>query len=135
MSLSVPASRRVDAYIEALPAQLQSTTETVRQLLFEIVPQLEERFSFGLPFYHYYGMFCYLRFNKQMLHVCFCRGKDLLEAFPQLELKGRAAIASVALVHRSDLITLEIDRLLAFAADWNKEAAALKIPMVKRKKL
>lgn len=127
-------SRQVDAFIEALPQPQQALAERLRELLFETVPQVEERYSFKLPFYHHFGMFCYLHFDKAGLHLCFCRGKDLVDAFPQLEQKGRAAIASVTVHSAADISRLELRQLLASAADWNKEAAALKMPMISRKK-
>lgn len=127
------SSNRVDDFIEALPDAEQTMADRIRETLFENVPAIEERFSFRLPFYHYYGMFCYLHFDKGGLHLCFCRGKDLIAAFPQLEQKARAAIASVTLRQMSDFVRLEVVTLIVAAAEWNKEAAALKIPMISRK--
>jgi uncharacterized protein len=127
------ASRQVDDFIEALPERERTIAEAVRELLFEYVPQIEEKFSFKLPFYHYYGMFCYLHFDKGGLHLCFCRGKDLVDAFPQLEQKNRAAIASVTLKEKKDIQRLELVTLITTAAEWNKEAKRLKISMVQKR--
>lgn len=128
------ASRQVDAYIESLPQPQQAFAQKLRETLFEIVPGIEERFSFKLPFYHYYGMFCYLHADRDGLHFCFCRGKDLVMAFPQLEQKNRASIASVTVDQWSDFVQLEISSLISAAAEWNKEASLQKIPMVQNKK-
>lgn len=128
------ASRQVNGYLEALPQPQQAFAQKLREMLFELVPGIEERFSFKLPFYHYYGMFCYLHADKHGLHFCVCRGKDLVMAFPQLERKNRASIASVTINKWSDFSTLEIQALITAAADWNKEAAEQKIPLVNRKK-
>ena len=129
-----PASRQIDAYIESLPQPQQAFAQKLRELLFELVPGIEERFSFKLPFYHYYGMFCYLHSDKQGLHFCICRGKDLVMAFPQLEQKNRASIASVTLRQWSDFSRLEITSLINAAADWNKEAFLQKIPILQKKR-
>lgn len=131
---SSAASRKVDAYIESLPQPQQSFAQKLRELLFASVPGIEERFSFKLPFYHYYGMFCYLHADKQSLHFCICRGKDLVMAFPQLEQKNRASIASVTVHQWSDFQRLEITTLIAAAAEWNKEASLQKIPILQKKK-
>lgn len=128
------ASRQVDTYLESLPQPHQAVAEKLRELLFELVPDIEERYSFKLPFYHYYGMFCYLHYDKQGLHLCFCRGKDLVMAFSQLDQKNRASIASVTLSAMRDIHQLEISQLITAAAEWNKEAAAQKIPMLQKKK-
>lgn len=127
-------SRLVDAYIESLAQPQQAFAQKLRELLFEIVPGIEERFSFKLPFYHYYGMFCYLHADKQGLHFCICRGKDLVMAFPQLEQKNRASIASVTVREWSDFSRLEIKTLISAAAEWNKEASLQKIPILQKKK-
>jgi uncharacterized protein len=131
--MNTAASRSVDAFIEALPQPQRAVAERLRELLFETVPDIEERFSFKLPFYHYYGTFCYLHVDKTGLHLCFCRSKDLVDAFPQLEQKARATIASVTVHTTADILRLEIPQLIAAAAEWNKEAAVQKIPMVQRK--
>jgi hypothetical protein len=126
-------TRHIEGFIDALPQPEKAIAQKLRDLLFELVPGIEERFSFKLPFYHYYGMFCYLHYDKRGLNLCFCRGKDLVMAFPQLEQKGRAAIASVTLRGLKDVQQLEITQMIVAAAEWNKEAAALKIPLVNRR--
>ena len=131
---SSAASRQVDAYLESLPQTQQAIAEKLREALFELVPGIEERFSFKLPFYHYHGMFCYLHHDKGGLHLCFCRGKDLVMVFPQLDQKARASIASVTLHTMRDIERLEIFQLITAAAEWNKEAALQKIPMIQKKK-
>jgi len=130
---SSTASRNVDAFIESIPQPQKAIAEKLRELLFEFVPGIEERFSFKLPFYHFHGMFCYLHHDKAGLHLCFCRGKDLVMVFPQLDQKTRASIASVTLHTMQDIHRLEIPQLITAAAEWNKEAALQKIPMVQRK--
>jgi hypothetical protein len=132
--MTSPASRHVDAYLDALSPSQQVMAQKIRELLFELVPGVEERFSFKLPFYHYYGMFCYLHADKHGLHFCICRGKDLVMAFPQLEQKNRASIASVTLHDWSDFSKQEVTALIAAAAEWNKEAALQKIPILQKKK-
>ncbi len=85
--------KKVDEYIESLPDERREIAEILRELIIENVHGIEERLSFKIPFYHYFGMFMYLNNTKDGVDVAFCRGKDLLEAFPQLELKSRAAIS------------------------------------------
>jgi hypothetical protein len=131
--MSLTASGKVDEYIDALPEEQQRLAHKIRKLLFEAVPQIEERFSFRLPFYHYYGMFCYLHVAKGCVNLCICRGRDLLEVFPQLEQKARASIASVTLYQISDITKLEVPAIIAAAAEWNKEASLRKIPILKKK--
>ncbi len=131
--MNFTASRKVDEYIEALPENEQNLVQKIRKLLFATVPEIEEHYSFRLPFYHHYGMFCYIHAVKECINLCICRGKDLLEVFPQLEQKNRATIASVTLYQMSDITKLEIPALIGAAAEWNKEAALQKIPILKKK--
>ena len=126
--------RQVDAYIESLPQEQMELMKKLRNLILRQVTGVEERFSFGLPFYHFYGMFCYLKPERDGVALSFLRGKDLVVAFPQLEQKDRAIVASVVIRETKDLNRLEIPQMVAAAAEWNKEAKALKMAMVKRKK-
>ena len=125
--------RLVDEYIEQLPDQLQPICKLIRNQVLELVPAVEEKLSFGIPFYHYFGMFLYLNHTTEGIAVCFCRGKDLLTAFPQLELKKRAIVASITLKEKKDIHRLELNQLILAAAAWNQEDKKRKIPMVKKK--
>jgi hypothetical protein len=78
-------------------------------------------------------MFCYLRAADGIVYICICRGKDLKEAFPQLEQKTRAAICCVRIEKLKDIALMEVAVLMAAAAEWNKEAALQKIPMLQKK--
>ena len=132
-------NRQVDAYIDQLDTPLAETAAIIRQLLLESVPGIEEKFSFKIPFYHYHGMFCYLNKTKSGLDLGFCRGKDLIMAFPQLDLRGRDMVASIVLTHPKDIQRLHIPELIIAAAAWNAEArhakkSFLQKPIGKRRK-
>lgn len=127
-------NRLVDLYIESLPVDRQDLCHQIRELILENVPGIEEKLSFKLPFYHYYGMFMFLNQTKEGIDVAFCRGKDLLEAFPQLQPKNRAIIASVCIQTNKDIIDFDLRQMIITAADWNREAKRLKIPMVMKGK-
>ena len=71
--------------------------------------------------------------TKEGIDVAFMRGKDLLEAFPQLEPKDRAIIASVCIKNKKDIVKYDIPQMIITAAAWNQEAKQLKIPMVKKR--
>ena len=126
-------NRLVDQYIESLPEEKQELCEYIRQLIFENVHGVEERFSYKLPVYHYFGMFMFMNNTKEGIDIAFMRGKDLLEAFPQLEPKDRAIIASVCIKNKKDIVKYDIPQMIITAAAWNQEAKQLKIPMVKKR--
>lgn len=126
--------RAVDEYIENLPDEKRELGQLLRELILSLVPDVEERFSFKIPFYHYFGMFIYLNNTKEGIDVAFCRGKDLVELFPQLHTKGRAIVATVLIEKRADIYSQQLKEIILTAAAWNKEAKELKKPMVKARK-
>lgn len=126
---------QVDEYIDNLSEAQQAIAENVRRLLFSLVPEIQEKLSFKIPFYHYFGMFCYINAIPNGIDLGFCRGKDLAGEFPFLELKGRAIVASVSLHSIKDIKQKEVREIIVAAALWNEEAKKKKIPMVKRRKL
>ncbi|MBL7701957.1 MAG: DUF1801 domain-containing protein [Ferruginibacter sp.] len=125
----------VDSYIGSLSDTQQAIAENVRRILFSLVPGIQEKLSFKIPFYHYFGMFCYINAIPNGIDVGLCRGKDLIDEFPSLELKGRAIVATVSLHSVKDIKHKGIREIIIAAALWNEEAKKKKIPMVKRRKL
>jgi hypothetical protein len=113
--------RSVDHYIEALPSEKQIIATAVRDIIVA-VPGIEEKFSFKIPFYHYFGMLCYINNTKNGLDIGFCRGKDLVLAFPQLNMKDRAMVASIELQSVADIVTFDLAQIIHSAAAWNIEA-------------
>ena len=124
--------RTVDEYIESLPDNKREICELLREMILENVPGLEEKLSFKIPFYHYFGMFMYLNNTREGVDLAFCRGKDLLNEFPQLSLKNRATIATITIVTKKDIVSFQVREMIVTAAAWNEEAKRLKIPMVKK---
>lgn len=123
---------QVDGYIYNLDTQQQAIANNVRKLLLTLVPGIQEKLSFKIPFYHYHGMFCYINAIPNGIDVGFCRGKDFATAFDHLETKGRAIVASVALYEVNDIQQKELREIIIAAALWNEEAKKKKLPMVKK---
>lgn len=126
--------RTVDEYIECLPENKQELCALLRSLVLDNVPGIQEKLSFKIPFYHYYGMFMYLNNTNEGIDVGFCRGKDILSEFPQLEMKNRAIVATVEIRSRKDIAVKKLREIIVAAAAWNKEAKKLNIPMIKKEK-
>lgn len=128
-------NRLVDDYIESLPESKREIAEAIRELLFTTLPHVEEKLSFKIPFYHYFGMFCYMNAVKDGIELVFCRGKDLVFAWPQLEQKGRVIMAGVTITHKKDFAKYNLEALLIGAAAWNEEAKRMNIsPLSKARK-
>ena len=71
----------VDMYINDLAPVQKKIAVKVRALIFELVPNVQEKFSYKLPFYHFFGICCYVIQIPNGLDVCFCGGQDLLDEF------------------------------------------------------
>jgi uncharacterized protein len=127
-------NRLVDEYIECLPDEKREIAEQVREMILSLVPHVQEKLSFKIPFYHYHGMFCYLNEVADGIDLGLCRGKDLIDVLPQLELRNRVMVASVIIRSKKELQTKNIQDVLLTAANWQEEAKRLKISMIKKKK-
>lgn len=122
--------RTAATYFDTLTGEKLKIALVIRKLILSQVPGIEERLSFNIPFYHYYGMFMYLNSVAAGIDVGFCRGKDLLECFPQLECRGRAIVASVVIENTRAVTEKNLSEIILAAAAWNKEAKEKKIRMV-----
>jgi uncharacterized protein len=125
---------KVDAYIDALSEEKALLVTATRNLIHSLVPGVEEKLSFKIPFYHYFGMFCYINPTKAGIDLGFCRGKDLVEEFPQLRLKERAIVATISIQSVKDITRLNIREVITAAAIWNETAKKNKVPMVQKKR-
>jgi uncharacterized protein YdhG (YjbR/CyaY superfamily) len=127
-------NRLVDEYIESLPAEKREIAEQLREMIISLIPNVQEKLSFNIPFYHYHGMFCYLNEVKDGIDLGLCRGKDLIDVLPQLEQGKRLMVASVIIRTKKEIQTKNIQDVLLTAANWQEEAKRLKISMINTKK-
>ena len=127
-------NRLVDEYIESLPDEKREIAEQLREMILTLIPHVQEKLSFKLPFYHYHGMFCYLNEVKDGIDLGLCRGKDLVDVLPQLEQGKRVMVASVIVRSKKEIQTKQIEEVLLTAANWQEEAKRLKISMINTKK-
>ncbi len=94
-------NRLVDEYIESLPDEKREIAEQLREMILNIIPNVQEKLSFKIPFYHYHGMFCYINEVKDGIDLGLCRGKDLIDVLPQLDQGKRVMVASVIIRKRN----------------------------------
>jgi hypothetical protein len=127
-------NRLVDEYIESLPDEKREIAEQLREMILTIIPNVQEKLSFKIPFYHYHGMFCYLKQVKDGIDLGLCRGKDLIDVLPQLEQGNRVMVASVIIRNKKEIQTKKIQDVLLTAANWQEEAKRLKISMINTKR-
>ena len=127
-------NRLVDEYIESLPDEKREIAEQIREMILSLIPHVQEKLSFKIPFYHYHGMFCYINEVKDGIDLGLCRGKDLVDVLPQLQQGNRVMVASVIILTKKEIQTKNIQDVLLTAANWQEEAKRLKISMINAKK-
>jgi len=67
----------VDDFIAAQPADSQLRLRSLRKLILGTAPHVGETLKYGLPFYTYHGLLCYLNPKGDYVDFGFCRGVEL----------------------------------------------------------
>lgn len=116
----------VDIFIDELPLGQKAMAEQLRHLIHTMVPGVQEKLGFKIPFYHYFGMYCYINPVKDGLDLGICNGKRIAADFEHLEVKGRAIVATVRLHTLKDIEWKQVAEILATAAIDKETMAAEK---------
>ncbi len=67
----------VKDFIAAQPADSQFRLRTLRKLILDAAPQIGESIKYGIPFYTYHGLLCYLNPKPDYVDFGFCQGVEL----------------------------------------------------------
>ncbi len=67
----------VEDFIAAQPAESQSRLRNLRKLILDAAPHVGESIKYGIPFYTYHGLLCYLNPKPGYVDFGFCRGVEL----------------------------------------------------------
>ena len=54
----------VDAYIKSAPKESQAKLVQLRKIIKTVTPKVEEKISYGMPYFHYKGRLAYMAFAK-----------------------------------------------------------------------
>jgi uncharacterized protein len=106
----------IDSYIDGLTEDKKDIVIHLRNIIHALVPAVQEKYSFHIPFYHYFGMFCYINPAKNGVDLGICYGKTLASDFASLEVKNRAMVATVRLHTLKDIATKQVEDIIAAAA-------------------
>jgi uncharacterized protein YdhG (YjbR/CyaY superfamily) len=55
----------VQEYIATAPKQIQGKLEQLRAIILDVVPEAEEKVSYGMPYYGYKGRLAYFAYAKK----------------------------------------------------------------------
>ncbi|MBN8704858.1 MAG: DUF1801 domain-containing protein [Bacteroidetes bacterium] len=87
--------QEVDDYLAAQPEPLARIMSRIRSMVLSQGPEIEEKFSFKIPFYYYSGWMVYLTTYKGGVDMSFIRGFELSDAHGRLEVRNRKQIKSI----------------------------------------
>ena len=103
----------------------QSIMLYVRNVIFRTLPEVEEKYNYGIPFYHYNKKpLCYLNILKGTNHVDvgFVNGYILMERFPNLKnYKNRKIVRSLQYETLESIDAIMLIEVLQAAAKLNEK--------------
>ena len=83
---------KVEIFITEQKEDIQEILWTLRSEIINLSSNIEERFTYGIPFYYYHKPLCYLNSTKDGVNVGFYYGTELIERKGFLEHFGRKQI-------------------------------------------
>ena len=108
----------VDAYIASAPKELGGKLNALRLLIKQIVPDAQEKMSYGMPFYAYKGRVVYFALNKN--HIGLYIPPPIIEQHTT-ELKNYGTTKSaVHLPLTGELPKSLITKLVTARVRWNE---------------
>ena len=111
----------VEQYLFNQKEPYQSIMLYVRSVIFKTLPQVEEKYSYRIPFYHHNKKpLCYLNILKgtNYVDVAFIQGILLQGEFPQLkDMNNRKQVRSIQVKNLEDFDELLFVSLLKEASD------------------
>jgi uncharacterized protein YdhG (YjbR/CyaY superfamily) len=119
MPVNLMANRmaEVDAYLQGLTPERRAALETLREMVFEVVPEVVETFKYRMPTYGYDGeMMC--AFASQKRYVSLYLDTGLVEKYRD-RLEGLNIGKSCIRFKKLEALPLDVVRLML------KEAAAV----------
>ncbi len=119
----------VDEYFLNQKEPFQSIMLYVRSVIVSTLPDVVEKYNYGIPFYHYNGKpFIYLNILKRtnFVDVAFVRGVILKKQFPQLrDYNNRKNVRSLQYTNLDAINEQELSEIIKAAAklmDTNRKA-------------
>ena len=103
----------VEDYINRQTPEIHRLLDQIRRLIMDAAPRVQEKISWGVPFFFHKGHLCYLnplRTPEAAIDLCFLRGHELSNEQGVLENRGRRTVRS--LVVRADAVNEELIREL-----------------------
>jgi uncharacterized protein YdhG (YjbR/CyaY superfamily) len=116
----------IDEYHSAFSPELQARMQSIRKLIHEVVPEVEETISYQIPCFKYQGYLIYYAAFPNHISLSNPFSQAFLQEFAQ-ELKNYKVSKSVIqLPNKDELPLVLIKRMIAFRKKENDEEALKK---------
>lgn len=107
----------VDAYLETIPKDVRDRLEQIRTMIKKAVPEAQEKISYGMPYFGYFGRLVYFAAFKHHIGVYI---SPPVIAEHAKELKAyKTAMATLQLPHDKPLPLMLIKKLVIARAKKN----------------
>lgn len=70
---------KVESYIAEKEQLVRAMLQKLHSIILACAPQIEAKLTYNIPFYYYFGRFCYLNTKDNLVDLGFCRGALLAE--------------------------------------------------------
>lgn len=94
----------VQDYIKSRPKPQAQIMSVLRNMVLDIGIYVEEKISYGVPFFYFHGSLCYLNPKLDGAYIGFIRGNQLSNEHGLLEANDRKSVRSIQF---NSLIELE----------------------------
>jgi uncharacterized protein YdhG (YjbR/CyaY superfamily) len=85
----------VQEYIAAQRTSHKEMMSVLRRWILDLGPHTQEKISYAIPYFHFYGPLCYLNPTIDGVDLSFANGKKLSNEHKLLEEKNRKTVASI----------------------------------------
>ena len=112
----------VRQFIQEQPEPQREVLTILRSWILDLGPHTQEKLSYKIPYFSFYGTMCYLNPHSEGVDLGFTKGYELSNDQGMLEAKGRKQVKSVTLYGLAELEEHEdtIRRILNEAAILNE---------------
>lgn len=114
----------IDDYIQAFPEQTRQLLEQVRSTIREAAPLAEEKISYGIPTFTWYGNLVHFGAYKQ--HIGFYPAPSGIDAFREELAQYEGAKGSIRFPLPQPLPLGLIRRIVLYRVEKNSEKSAVK---------
>lgn len=111
--------KTIDEYIEQYPIELQERMENIRAIVHEEVPEIEERMSWQMPTFYYYGNLVHFAVAKK--HLGFYPGESGVSEFDRELGEYNHSKGTIQFPHNKEIPYDLIRRIVQYRKTENEE--------------